>query len=88
VTAPHADQIIAEYVARLETVLAPVPSLRRQELLDDVRAHIAEARSALPNETDADLRNILERLGDPADTAAAEIGRAEETPPTHERHET
>lgn len=80
-TAPRADEIIAGYLARLETALEPVPDVRRQELLDDVRAHIAEARIALSDETDADLLNILDRLGDPADMAAAEIGRAESAPP-------
>jgi uncharacterized membrane protein len=80
-TAPHADQIIAGYFARLETALVPVAIGRRQELLEEFRAHIAEARSALSNESDADLLNILDRLGDPADTAAAEIGRAESNPP-------
>jgi uncharacterized membrane protein len=79
-TAPHAGEIVSGYLGRLETALAPVPSARRQELLEDVRAHIAEARSALSNETDADLLNVLDRLGDPADMATAEIGRAESTP--------
>lgn len=76
-TAPHAYEIMAGYLARLEAALVPVPGFRRRELLEDVRAHIAEARSALPDETDADVLNILDRLGDPADMAAAEIGRAE-----------
>ncbi|MDQ6722438.1 MAG: hypothetical protein M3003_16825 [Candidatus Dormibacteraeota bacterium] len=80
-TALHADEIITGYFARLETALAPVASDRRQELLNDVRAHISEARIGLAHETDADLLNILDRLGDPADMAAAEIGRAEPTPP-------
>jgi uncharacterized membrane protein len=80
-TAPHADEIIAGYLARLEAALGPVPDVRRQELLDDVRAHITEARIALSDETDADLLNIVDRLGDPADMAAAEIGRAESLPP-------
>jgi hypothetical protein len=79
-TAPRADEIVAGYLARLEAALAPVPKARRLELLDEVREHIAEARMALSNETDADLLNILDRLGDPADVAAAEIGRAEATP--------
>jgi hypothetical protein len=77
VTAPHAYEIIAGYLTRLEAALVPVPDVRRRELLEDVRAHIAEARSALPDETDADVLNILDRLGDPADMAAAEIGRVE-----------
>jgi hypothetical protein len=76
-TAPRADEIVAGYLARLEAALAPVPEARRLELLEEVREHIAEARMALTAETDADLLNILDRLGDPADVAAAEIGRAE-----------
>jgi uncharacterized membrane protein len=80
-TAPRADEIISGYLARLEAALGPVPDIRRQELLEDVRAHIAEARTALSHETDADLLNILDRLGDPADMAAAEIGRTEAAEP-------
>ncbi|HXC79522.1 MAG TPA: hypothetical protein VNU19_21025 [Candidatus Acidoferrum sp.] len=79
-TAPRAEQIVAGYLARLEAALAPVPETRRVELLEEVREHIAEARAALPDETDADLLNILDRLGDPADVAAAEIGRADPAP--------
>lgn len=75
-TAPRADEIVAGYLARLEAALAPVPDARRKELLEEVREHIVEARMALTDETEADLLNILDRLGDPADVAAAEIGRA------------
>jgi hypothetical protein len=79
-TAPRAAEIVAGYLARLEAALAPVPEARRVELLDEVREHIGEARTALADETDADILNILDRLGDPADVAAAEIGRAEPAP--------
>lgn len=79
-TAPHANRIIEEYMARLEAALAPVPETRRQELMDEVRSHITEARSQLADETDTDLLDILDRLGDPAETAAAEIGRIDPTP--------
>jgi HAAS domain-containing protein len=72
-TAPHADQIIAGYLARLQAALAPLPEGRRRELIEDVSAHIAEARGALAEETDADLLNILDRLGDPSETAAEEM---------------
>jgi uncharacterized membrane protein len=70
VSAPHADQIISGYLARLEQALATLPPARRAELVDDVRSHIAEARRGLAEETDADLLNILDKLGDPADIAA------------------
>ena len=81
-TAPNADRIIAGYWVRLEAALAPVPLARRQELMNELRTHIAEARSRLQDETDADLLNMLDRLGDPADTAAAEIDRLDSTPPS------
>jgi hypothetical protein len=70
VSAPHADQIVSDYLARLEQALAGLPPARRAELVDDVRSHIAEARRGLAEETDADLLNILDKLGDPADIAA------------------
>ncbi len=69
-TAPHANQIIDGYLARLDADLVGVPKARRRELLDDVRAHASDARAALTDETDADLLNILDRLGDPAELAA------------------
>jgi uncharacterized membrane protein len=79
-TAPHADQIINEYISRLERALDQVPDGRRQELLDEVRAHIAEARTQLSDETDVEVLNILDRLGDPTETAAAELGRIDLAP--------
>ena len=80
-TAQRAGQIINEYLARLESALAPVAPPRRVELMNDIRAHITEARAELVNETDADILNILDRLGDPAEMAAAEE-RAEPAPPS------
>jgi hypothetical protein len=65
-TAPHADPLIDGYLARLSAAGADLPKSARQELLDDMRAHIAEARAREPQETDATILNILDRLGDPA----------------------
>jgi uncharacterized membrane protein len=70
-TAPHASLIVDGYLARLESELIPVPADRRQELLADVREHLAEARAVLAEETDADLLNFLDRFGDPAELARA-----------------
>jgi hypothetical protein len=63
-TAPHADQLIDGYLARL-TAAADLPKSARQELIEDMRSHIAEARAREPEETDATILNILDRLGDP-----------------------
>ncbi len=68
-TATHATQIVEGYLARLEAELAMAPADRRRELLADVRGHITEARAGLEQETDADLLNILDRLGEPAELA-------------------
>ncbi len=75
--APHAAHIVEGYLARLELALAGSDPARRAELLEDVRAHIAEARASLSEETDASLLAILDRLGDPATVAA---GLAEDAP--------
>ena len=64
-TAPHADQLIDGYLARLDATAADLPKSARQELIDDVRSHIAEARRREPDETDATILNILDRLGEP-----------------------
>ena len=65
-TAPHADQLIDGYLARLSAAAGDLPKSARQELTDDMRSHIAEARAREPQETDATILNILDRLGEPA----------------------
>src|SRR6202171_2658519 len=69
-TAPHADQLIDGYLARLSASAGDLPKSARQELIDDVRSHIAEARARVPEETDAAVMNILDRLGEPATVVA------------------
>jgi HAAS domain-containing protein len=69
-TAPHADQLIEGYVARLSAAAGDLPKSARQELIDDMRSHIAEARAREPQETDAVVMNILDRLGEPAAVVA------------------
>jgi hypothetical protein len=68
-TAPHAQSILAGYMARLESELDGVSPAGRADLLSHVENHIAEARALLPDESDADLLNMLDRLGTPAELA-------------------
>jgi uncharacterized membrane protein len=70
-SAPHADQLVHEYMDRLDSLLAGLPQERREEILDEISNHIAEQRSQIPDESDADLRNLLDRIGDPAEVASA-----------------
>ena len=72
-SAPHSTAIIEGYLARLDLGLGGSDPQRRRELVEDVRAHFAEARAALADETDADLLAICDRLGEPADLAR-EVG--------------
>jgi hypothetical protein len=80
VTATHADQLVADYLARLGSALVDVPSDRRDEIIGEIRSHIAEERSRLADETDADVHNLLDRIGDPAELAAAARSASQATP--------
>jgi hypothetical protein len=69
-TALHASQLVEGYLRQLETELTDLPEAKRLEIMEEIRGHIAEERSGIADETDADVMNILDRLGDPADIAA------------------
>ena len=71
--APHADQLVQGYLARLRSAAADLPPAAREELIADVRSHIAEARARETDETDAAILNILDRLGEP-EMVVAEAG--------------
>src|SRR5205823_3654274 len=73
-TATHAAQLVGEYLQRLERELTDLPLDTRNEIIDEIRRHIAEESGGLSDESDAALLNLLERLGDPADIAAASEG--------------
>jgi uncharacterized membrane protein len=64
-TAPHSQEIISRYLARLDQELDSLTPLEKSEVIAQIEGHISEARSALTDETDADLLNILDRLGSP-----------------------
>lgn len=58
------------YLERLRDAARHLPRARRDELLADIEAHLAEA---IPSDAgDADALNVLERLGTPEEIVAAE----------------
>lgn len=74
------DELFEDYRQRLRAATATLPADVRDELLDDVEAHLAEVRASSPTPDAA--RAALDRLGSPEEVAAAshaEIG----TPATH-----
>jgi hypothetical protein len=60
------DQLAAEYLKRLRRAARTMPRARRRELLDEITAHIAEARAT----GEVPLQRVLDDLGDPKDIAA------------------
>jgi len=61
---------VGEYLRRLQRSMGDVPAERREEILAEIEEHIAELLAENPAETDADVRNVLERVGHPEDIAA------------------
>ncbi len=76
-----ADTLINDYLDRLEAELSDFPSARRRELVQEIAEHISEARAQLEPESEADIRNLLDRIGDPAEIAAEARGPAQPPDP-------
>jgi uncharacterized membrane protein len=74
------DKLVEEYLERLNRELAGFPRARRRELVDEISGHIAEARAHLETENEAEIRTLLDRLGDPTDIAAEAGERPVPTP--------
>lgn len=70
--ASNADKLVARYLKDLDSELRHLPRARSQELEQEISDHIADARAGLEPDDEAGVREILDRLGDPADIAAAE----------------
>lgn len=61
---------VGEYLRRLQRLMSDIPNERRDEILSEIEEHLNERLSELPDVGDAEVRNVLERLGDPEDIAA------------------
>jgi len=71
---------VGEYLRRLQRSMGDLPAERRDEILAEIEEHIAEDLAENPAATDADVRNLLERVGDPEDIAAEARERLEISP--------
>lgn len=58
------------YLRELDEELRDLPASRRGELVEEIREHIDSALGEARNGDEAEVRNVLERLGDPAEIAA------------------
>jgi uncharacterized membrane protein len=66
---PMATKAVKEYLHDLEAELRDLPRSRRQELLGEIHEHIDSALADAPARDEAEVRNVLDRLGDPSDIA-------------------
>jgi hypothetical protein len=71
----HRGRLVDDYLNRLYHELRDLPRTRRRELVDHIAGHIEEARGGMEAENEVEIRNLLERLGDPAEIAAEERTR-------------
>ena len=69
-TTADIDQIIADYLHRLDVALSRLPESRRRQLVTEIDEHIKEARAELSDQSEASIRELLDRVGQPDDIAA------------------
>lgn len=71
-TAQPNDDLVEQWLASVQRAGADLPPDRLGELLADLREHITVTRAELSSETEteADVRTLLERLGDPESIVA------------------
>jgi hypothetical protein len=67
---PTADKLVDDYLKRLSSELHGLPRARRSEVVEEISEHIAAARADLATQEEVEIRNLLERVGDPAEIAA------------------
>jgi uncharacterized membrane protein len=66
------DELVRDYLGRLEAASWPLPPDRRAELAGEVREHIETALAEGGRRDAVTVRNVLERLGRPEEIVASE----------------
>jgi hypothetical protein len=75
------DELVRDYLGRLEAASWPMPPDRRAELAGEVREHIETALAEAGRRDDVTVRNVLERLGRPEEIVATEADAEPALPP-------
>ena len=65
------DEVVADYLARLDRAAQVLSPDRRTELVEEIRDHITQARASGDAGDEAAVRTLLDRLGDPDEIVAA-----------------
>ncbi|MGB9376595.1 MAG: hypothetical protein WCB04_03685 [Mycobacteriales bacterium] len=67
------EKLVEDYLQRLATAARVLPAERRAELVNEIRGHVADAIQAADAADEADVRNVLDRIGDPDEIVAAAL---------------
>ena len=65
-----ADKLVEDYLKRLKGETSDLPRAARRELIQEISDHIAEARADASAASEVETRNVLDRVGEPAEIAA------------------
>jgi uncharacterized membrane protein len=65
------DDLVADYLRKLEQASADLPAAERDELLDQIRGHLADAQADQRAADPVFIRQVLDDLGSPQEVAAA-----------------
>ena len=75
------DELVRDYLGRLEAASWPLPPDRRAELAGEVREHIETALTEAGRRDAVAVHNVLERLGRPEEIVAADADAEPARPP-------
>ena len=74
------DRLIDQYLTRLADAAHVLPADRRDELVTEIREHIAASGAGQADADEATVRTMLDRLGEPSDIVEAAL---DDGPPGH-----
>ena len=83
-TMTNLDGLVDDYLSKLDAALRPLPTAQRSQIVADIAEHVSVGRASLPISDEASLRELLDRIGDPDDIAAAAL--SDSTPEISRRH--
>ena len=64
-TAPTLEQLVIDYLTRLEQAASTLPPGDREDLIQGIREHIDTAKETGTASDEAGMRTLLDRLGEP-----------------------
>jgi uncharacterized membrane protein len=64
------NRLVDAYLRRLDSALHDLPRDRRGEIVQEIKEHIEQALSELGSPNEAEVRGVIDRIGEPEDIAA------------------